>query len=99
LTAALYAPLLFAFRGVGFARDLMRDSPRGAIGGVAAFGGYALVVWAMTQTTIGAVAALRESSVVFAALIGVVFLGEPFRGARAGAAVLIMAGVVALRLG
>jgi drug/metabolite transporter (DMT)-like permease len=98
-TAALYAPLLFAYRGVGFARDLIRDIPRSAFGGVAAFGGYALVVWAMTQTTIGAVAALRESSVVFAALIGVVFLGEPFRGARAGAAVLIMAGVVALRLG
>jgi len=99
LTAALYAPLLFAFRGGGFARDLTRDGVRSIIGGAAAFGGYALVVWAMTQTSIGAVAALRESSVVFAALIGVVFLGEPFRGARAAATLLIMAGVVALRLG
>ncbi len=99
LTAALYAPLLFAFRGAGFARDLKRDIPRTMVGGAAAFGGYALVVWAMTQTTIGAVAALRESSVVFAALIGVIFLGEPFRGVRAGAALLIMAGVVALRMG
>ena len=99
LTAALYAPMLFAHRGFSFARDLLRDTPRSAIGGLAAFGGYALVVWAMTQTTIGAVAALRESSVIFAALIGVVWLGEPFRAARAGAAVLIMAGVVALRLG
>jgi len=44
--------------------------------------GYALVVWAMTQASIGAVAALRECSVVFAALIGVAFLGEPFRRAR-----------------
>ena len=83
LTAALYLPLLFGFRGVRFAHELMRDTPRSAIGGAAAFGGYALVVWAMTQTTIGAVAALRESSVVFAALIGVVFLGRTIPG-RAG---------------
>ena len=52
----------------------------------------------MTQATIGAVAALRECSVVFAAIIGVAFLGEPFRGARAGAALLIVGGVIALRL-
>ena len=43
-------------------------------------GGYAIVVWAMTQTTIGSVAALRECSAVFASIIGVAFLGEPFRG-------------------
>jgi drug/metabolite transporter (DMT)-like permease len=71
---------------------------RNAFAGLAAFGGYAIVVWAMTQSTIGAVAALRECSVVFAAIIGVAFLGEPFRGARAGAALLILGGVIALRL-
>ena len=99
LTAALYAPLLLAFRGAGAARSLTRDSLRSAAGGAAAFAGYAIVVWAMTQTEIGAVAALRESSIVFAALIGVVFLGEPFRRARGAAALLILAGVVALKLG
>ena len=52
----------------------------------------------MTQAPIGAVAALRECSVVFAAIIGVAFLGEPFRGARAGATLLIVAGVISLRL-
>ncbi|MGD1037417.1 MAG: DMT family transporter [Roseiarcus sp.] len=99
LTAAFYAPLLLAYRGAGAARDLARDPLRSAAGGAAVFAGYALVVWAMTQTEIGAVAALRECSVVFAALIGVVFLGEPFRRARATAALLILAGVVALKLG
>ena len=34
---------------------------------------------------------------MFAAIIGVAFLGEPFRGARAGAALLILGGVIALR--
>ena len=97
-TGALYLPLLLAYRGGGIARTLTRDPLRSAAGGAAAFVGYALVVWAMTQASIGAVAALRECSVVFAALIGVAFLGEPFRRARAGAALLILAGVVALKL-
>ena len=84
LTGALYLPLLLAYRGRGIARKLTRDPLRSAAGGAAAFVGYALVVWAMTQASIGAVAALRECSVVFAAVIGVAFLGEPFRRARAG---------------
>ncbi len=98
LTLVFYVPVLIALRGRNALRELTRETTRSALGGLAAFGGYALVVWAMTQTSIGAVAALRECSVVFAAIIGVVFLGEPFRGARAGAALLILAGVVALRL-
>jgi drug/metabolite transporter (DMT)-like permease len=98
LTAALYLPLVLALRGKAAAPELWRDPLRSAFAGAAAFGGYAIVVWAMTQTSIGAVAALRECSVVFAAIIGVVFLGEPFRSARAGAALLILGGVIALRL-
>ena len=52
----------------------------------------------MTRAPIAAVAALRETSVVFAALIGVALLGEPLRAPRAAAA-LILAGVVTFRLG
>ena len=89
---------MLALRGKAAGPELLRDPLRNAFAGLAAFGGYAIVVWAMTQSTIGAVAALRECSVVFAAIIGVAFLGEPFRGARAGAALLILGGVIALRL-
>ena len=98
LTAALYLPLVLALRGKAAGPELLRDPLRSAFAGLAAFGGYAIVVWAMTQAPIGEVAALRECSVVFAAVIGVVFLREPFRGARAGAALLIVGGVIALRL-
>lgn len=98
LTSAMYLPVVLALRGRAAARDLLRDPAPNAFGGAAAFGGYAIVVWAMTQTSIGAVAALRECSVVFAAVIGVAFLGEPFRSARAGAALLILGGVIALRM-
>ena len=98
LTAAVYLPMVLALRGMAAVRQLARDPLRSAFAGLAAFGGYAIVVWAMTQASIGAVAALRECSVAFAAVIGVAFLGEPFRGARAGAALLIVAGAIALRL-
>ena len=47
----------------------VRDWRRGLAGGLAAFVGYAVVIWAMTQAPIAAVAALRET-VVFA-VIGV----------------------------
>jgi drug/metabolite transporter (DMT)-like permease len=85
------------WRGPGVVSEFFKEPARAAAGGVAAFVGYALVVWAMTQTEIGAVAALRECSVVFAALIGVFALGEPFKPARAGATALILAGVAALK--
>ena len=97
LTAALYAPVLIAWRGRATLAEFTREPLRAAAGGVAAFTGYALVVWAMTQADIGAVAALRECSVVFAAVIGVFVLGEPFKAARAGATALILAGVAALK--
>ena len=98
LTAVFYLPVVLALRGKAVGPEFVRDSLRSAFAGLAAFGGYAIVVWAMTQAPIGAVAALRECSVVFAAIIGVAFLGEPFRGARACATLLIVAGVIALRL-
>jgi drug/metabolite transporter (DMT)-like permease len=98
LTAVFYLPVVLALRGKAVGPALVRDPVRSALAGLAAFGGYAIVVWAMTQAPIGAVAALRECFVVFAAIIGVAFLGEPFRSARAGAALLIVGGVIALRL-
>ena len=47
------------------------------LGGGASFIAYALVMWAFTQAPIALVTALRETSIVFALLIGVVFLKEP----------------------
>jgi drug/metabolite transporter (DMT)-like permease len=99
LTAIAYAPVVFALRGRATGPAFVRFWRRGVIGGVAAFLGYAIVVWAMTRAPIAVIAALRETSVLFAALIGVTLLGEPFRPQRAAAALVIVLGVVALRLG
>jgi drug/metabolite transporter (DMT)-like permease len=99
LTALAYLPLLFCLRGRAFAVGFVRGWRRGLIGGAAAFLGYAIVIWAMTRAPIAAVAALRETSVVFAAIIGVVALREPFHTQRAIAALVILGGIILLRVG
>jgi drug/metabolite transporter (DMT)-like permease len=99
LTAIAYAPIVVLLRGRAAPIAFICDWRRGLAGGLAAFVGYAVVIWAMTQAPIAVVAALRETSVVFAALIGVTLLGEPFQPQRGVAALVILVGIVALRLG
>jgi drug/metabolite transporter (DMT)-like permease len=99
LTALTYLPIVLCLRGRALATAFALDWRRGFVGGLAAFLGYAIVVWAMTRAPIAAVAALRETSVVFAAIIGVVALGEPFHSQRAIAVLVILAGVILLRIG
>lgn len=72
---------------------------RGLAGGVFSFLAYGLVIYAMTQGAMAHVAALRETSVLFAALIGTFLLKESFGARRVMAAAVIVAGVVMLQLG
>ncbi|MBI1384665.1 MAG: hypothetical protein GC150_07120 [Rhizobiales bacterium] len=65
-------------------------------GGVLSFTAYGIVLYAKTIAPIGAVSAVRESSVIIAALIGVFVFGERPAGMRLLAAVVVAAGVVAL---
>ena len=69
----------------------------GIIGGVLAFLAYALVIWAMTLTPMTYISALRETSVIVAALIGATLLGEPFGRRRVVAAACVAFGVVLLQ--
>lgn len=66
--------------------------------GFFAFLGYAIVVWATTQAPITFVSALRETSVVVAALIGSRLLREPFGIGRMAAACAVAAGVMLLHV-
>ena len=70
-----------------------------SLGACASLGSYGIALWAMTQAPVAAVAALRETSVLFAALFGVWLLGERFRLQRAIGTGAVVAGVLALRLG
>ena len=75
-----------------------RDWLRGCMAGAASLGAYWIAVWAMTQAPIALVTALRETSILFAVLIGVVVFRERFDRAKAVATVLIVGGVVLTRV-
>ncbi len=67
------------------------------IGGGASFAAYALVTWAFTQAPIALVAALRETSIIFALLIGVFVLKERFDLAKVVATMTTLLGAALLR--
>lgn len=76
-----------------------RRAPLAALGAAASVGSYGIALWAMTKAPVASVAALRETSVLFAALIGAWQLRERFTPRRALGTAVILAGVAALRLG
>jgi drug/metabolite transporter (DMT)-like permease len=69
-----------------------------AVGGVLAAAAYGVVIWAMTRAPMAQVSALRETSVIMAALIGTRLLREPFGTRRILAASLVAVGVVLLQV-
>ncbi|HKW81647.1 MAG TPA: EamA family transporter [Casimicrobiaceae bacterium] len=77
---------------------LARAWPRGLGGGACSLAAYGIVLWAMTRAPIAAVAALRETSVLFAALLGSFWLKEGFGWRRAAGAASVVAGIAALKL-
>lgn len=70
-----------------------------SIGTLASMASYGIALWAMTRAPVAVVAALRETSVLFAALIGTLFLREAFGWQRAVGTLVILGGVMILRLG
>lgn len=97
-------PLLVLWqRGRQGRRDILTYArgrwPMAALGGTASIGSYAIALWAMTRAPVASVAALRETSVLFATLLGTLMLKERFGWQRAIGAVVIVAGVMALRVG
>jgi drug/metabolite transporter (DMT)-like permease len=70
----------------------------GLFGGALSVTSYWIAIWAMTVAPIAIVAALRETSVLFAAVISVVILKEQLRPARVIAALMIVFGLALIRL-
>ena len=69
-----------------------------ALGGALSVIAYGLVIWAMTLAPMAAVSALRETSVIIAALIGTRLLREPFGTRRVLAASVVAVGVIMLQV-
>jgi drug/metabolite transporter (DMT)-like permease len=78
---------------------MRRRWPVALLGSAASLGAYGIALWAMTRAPVASVAALRETSVLFAALLGVVVLKEQVRAQRLLGVGAVVVGVVALRLG
>ncbi len=85
-------------RGVEVPRYLARNWTRILIGAVLTTSSYGIALWAMTRAPVALVAVLRETSVLFAALIGALFLGEKLTRRRLVATGAVLAGLITLRL-
>ncbi len=78
--------------GLSGLKPMRRFAGPGLAGGAMSLASYWIAIWAMTVAPIALVAALRETSVLFAAAIAVVVLKEPFGPVRATAAALMVGG-------
>ena len=93
-----YALLILAGRGRAFPRYAVKRWPIATVGALASLGSYGIALWAMTRAPVAMVAALRETSVLFAVLLGTWFLKEKFTARRAIGACAVVGGVMVLRL-
>ena len=88
-----------AFRRPAALRAALRRDWRPALlGGAGGIGSYGIVLWAMTRAPIAEVAVLRETAILFGALIALVWLKEAIRPRSFVAVGLIVAGAMVLRL-
>ena len=85
-------------RGPGILLKVAPHWKSGVIGAFLSASAYWIVIWAMTQAPIAAVAALRETSILFALAISVFFLKEHASGWRIASAAMILAGVALMRI-
>lgn len=101
LAQGMVVPVLWSWRRRrGSAEALSRTvMARGAIAGALSVAAYGLVLWAQTRGALAVVAALRETSVVFAAFIGATVFDERLPTRRVVSALLIAGGAVLLAAG
>ena len=96
----LTALLLLAIAALGHGREALQwfrwGWRRGLLGGACTLASYGLALWAMTHAPIALVAALRETSVVFAAIIAASFLKEPITRLRYASIITVSAGAAAI---
>jgi drug/metabolite transporter (DMT)-like permease len=98
LNAWPFLLLVIWFKREAFFPYVRASWRRGLVAGTLSTGAYAVALWAMTRAPVAAVAALRETSVIFGALIGAWLLKEGHIARRLAGAVTVAAGVVALKL-
>jgi len=76
-----------------------RRWPLATLGGMACIGSYAIALWAMTRAPVASIAALRETSVLFAVAFSSLLLNEKFGLRRIVGTLVLLTGVMVLRMG
>lgn len=79
-------------------REQWRDVPSGVLAGVLSMVAYGIVIWAQTKGPLALVSALRETSVISAALIATLLFHERFGRRRIAPAVIVVAGIILISL-
>jgi drug/metabolite transporter (DMT)-like permease len=95
--ALLFTPYALWRDSSGVAAAVRGFWRRGLAGGALQALSYGIALWAMTLAPIAIVAGLRETSVLFGAVMAVLVLKEPLRAVRIAAALLIVCGLVLIR--
>jgi drug/metabolite transporter (DMT)-like permease len=85
-------------RGRALPAYFARHWLRALVGGACALGAYSIALWAMTRAPVALVAVLRETSVIFAAVIGAVAFKEKMTRRRLAATGAVLLGLICLRL-
>jgi drug/metabolite transporter (DMT)-like permease len=98
LQGGAFVAVTLAWRGRALAGAVAGDWRRGTFGGVIAALSYATIIWVMSVGALAPISALRETSVIIAALLGTTLLGESFGRARVAAAIVVCAGAALLTL-
>jgi drug/metabolite transporter (DMT)-like permease len=96
---AIIFTLVIRFIKPGTLKKVMQQHSKLALtGGAASFTAYALVIWAFTMAPIPVVAALRETSIIFALFLGVFVLKEPLDLIKVFATMVTILGAGLLRM-
>jgi drug/metabolite transporter (DMT)-like permease len=97
ISCILFSALALPGRRAGIAVELRRHFGKALLGGLCTIGAYGLALWAMTRVAVAPVAALRETSIVFSALLAVFYLKEKIRPLRYVSIGLVTLGAVAIK--
>jgi len=98
LNAVIFSILLTIMKKPGVVKKVLSEGKKiFFIGGTLSYIAYGTIVWAFTQASVPTVAALRETSIIFALLIGTFFLKEKFTFLKTTAVLTIFFGVIILK--
>lgn len=98
LTGVLVFTVSLAIRGRQIISYVLAQWKKGTLGGGCTFASYSLALWAMTKAPIAPVAALRETSIIFSALLAVFVLKERITLLRCASIAVVTAGVIVLKV-